>query len=213
MFPLQAERMWVDYGTGDHPHILKLNSIDMDDENKLALLGFHAATGNDYVSSFFHWGKGKSGKIVEKYSHFMTMFAKLGNSWETSEEDLKLLGEFVCHLYGGKGRSVDKLRYKKFESVYHTKNKIQDLSLLLSCHTLLVLHLKRANSIARIWKLCFQAIIDFQDISNHSWNSNGTIHWTTEEFPDDIIKILTNEDDSETVAIEEPDDSDEEDDD
>ena len=25
MFPLQAERMWVDYGTGDHRHILKLN--------------------------------------------------------------------------------------------------------------------------------------------------------------------------------------------
>ena len=40
MFPLQADRVWVDYGTGDHRHILKLNSIDMDDEKKLALLGF-----------------------------------------------------------------------------------------------------------------------------------------------------------------------------
>ena len=54
MFPLQAERMWVDYATGDHRHILKLNSIDLDDEKKLALLGFCATTGNDYVSSFFH---------------------------------------------------------------------------------------------------------------------------------------------------------------
>ena len=32
MFPLQAERMCVDYGTGDHRHILTLNSIDMHDE-------------------------------------------------------------------------------------------------------------------------------------------------------------------------------------
>ena len=42
MFPLQAERMWVDNGTGGHRHIPKLSTIDMDDEKKLALLGFHA---------------------------------------------------------------------------------------------------------------------------------------------------------------------------
>ena len=48
MFPLQAERIWIDYGTGDNRKVLKLNSIDMDEEKKLALLGFHAATGNDY---------------------------------------------------------------------------------------------------------------------------------------------------------------------
>ena len=51
--------MWVDYGIGDHRHILQLNSIDMDDEKKLALLGFHAITGNDYMSFFFRWGKDK----------------------------------------------------------------------------------------------------------------------------------------------------------
>ena len=53
MFPLQAERIWIGYGTGDNRKVLKLNSIDMDEEKKLALLGFHAATGNDYVSSSF----------------------------------------------------------------------------------------------------------------------------------------------------------------
>ena len=141
------------------------------------------------------------------------MFANLSNSWEASEEDLKLLDEFVCHLCGGKGKSVDELRYKKFENVYCTKNKIQDLSLLPPCRRSLVLHLKRADCIATIWKLRLQAIINFQDISNHGWNSDGTIHWISEEFAVDIIKILTNEDDNETVAIEEQDDSDEEDDD
>ena len=150
MFPLQAERMRVDYETGDNRHILKLNSINMDDGKKLALLGFHATTGNDYVPSFFHLGKEKSWKIVEKYSRFTTMFANLGNSWEGSEEDLKFLEEFVCHLYGEKVKSVDELRYKKFESVYRNENKIQDLSLLPPCRKSLVLHLKRANYIARI---------------------------------------------------------------
>ena len=51
-------------GTGDHRHILKLNSIDMDDGKKLDLLGFHAAPGNDYVSSFFRQGKEKTWRIV-----------------------------------------------------------------------------------------------------------------------------------------------------
>ena len=83
------------------------------------------------------------------------MFANLGNSWEAFEEDLKLLEEFVCHLYGGKGKSVDELKYKKFESVYRAKNKIQDLSLLPPCRRSLVLYLKRANYIARMWKLRF----------------------------------------------------------
>ena len=79
----------------------------------------------------------------------------------------------MCHLYGGKGKLVDGIRYKKFESVYRTKNKIQDLSLLPPCCRSLVLNLKQANYIARIWKLCSQAIIDFEDISNHGWNSDG----------------------------------------
>ena len=106
-------------------------------------------------------------------------------------------------MYSGKGTSVDKLRYNKFEAVYCKKNKIQDLSLLPPCLRSLLLHLKRSNYIARIWKSCFQAVIDFQGISNHGWNSDGTIKWTTEEFPDDV------EDEDEIAPIDEPDDSDE----
>ena len=209
MFPLQAERIWIDYGTGDNRKVLKLNSIDMGEEKKLALLGFHAATGNDYVSSFFRRGKKKAWKLVEKYSRFKTMFSSLGNSWEINENNLRVFEEFVFHLYGGKEKSVDKLRYNKFEAVYRKKNKIQDLSLLPPCLRSLLLHLKRSNYIARIWKLCFQAVIDFQDISNHDWNSDGTINWTTEEFPDDVVEILTAEDEDEIAPIDEPDDSDE----
>ena len=55
--------MWVDYGTGDHRHILYLKPIGMDDdEKKLALLGFDATTGNDYLSSVFRQGKKSRGR-------------------------------------------------------------------------------------------------------------------------------------------------------
>ena len=108
---------------------------------------------------------------------------------------------FLYCLYGGKGKSVDALRYKKFENVYRTKNKIQDLSLLPPCRRSLILHLKRANYIARIWKLSLQAVINFEDIKLHEWNSDGTIHWTTEEFPDDIVEILCTEEEDDTTVV------------
>ena len=95
MFLLQTDRIWIDYGTGDNRKVLKLNSIDMDKEKKLALLGFHAATGNDYVSSFFRRGKEKARKLVEKYSRFKTMFSSLGNSWEINEDNLRVFEEYL----------------------------------------------------------------------------------------------------------------------
>ena len=103
---------------------IKLNRY-MDEEKKLALLGFHATTGNDYVSSFFRRGKEKSWKILEKFSRFMTMFARLGDTWDLSEEHLELLEEFVCHLYGGKVTRLMHLGTKSIETfiVLRTKYK------------------------------------------------------------------------------------------
>ena len=62
MFQAESERIYIDFGTGNPRKILKLSSIDMSEELKSALLGFHAFTGNDYISSTF----GKSKKICWK---------------------------------------------------------------------------------------------------------------------------------------------------
>ena len=43
----------VDYGNGKNRKGVWLNSIDLDDNIRAALIGFHAFTGNDYVSLFF----------------------------------------------------------------------------------------------------------------------------------------------------------------
>ena len=77
-----------------------------------------------------------------------------------------------------------------------------------------MLHLKRANYIARIWKLSLQAVIDFEDIELHGLNNDGTIHWTTEEFPDDIVEFLCKEEDNDTTIVyyDEPEDTDEDED-
>ena len=53
IFTSQASRIWVDYGSGDHRHVVRLNSVDIEVDKELPRIGFHATTGNDSVPSFF----------------------------------------------------------------------------------------------------------------------------------------------------------------
>ena len=54
-----SKRVLVNYGNRKNRkgEGIWLNSIDLDDNVRAALIGFHAFTGNDYVSSFFKRGK------------------------------------------------------------------------------------------------------------------------------------------------------------
>ena len=51
------KRVLVDYGNGKNRKGVWLNSMDLDDNIRAALIGFHVFTGNDYVSSFFKHDK------------------------------------------------------------------------------------------------------------------------------------------------------------
>ena len=66
MFKEGNTEIYIDYGSGKFKKILQLNSIDMSDEHKSALIGFHAFTGNDYVSSIFRKSKKFRWKLLEK---------------------------------------------------------------------------------------------------------------------------------------------------
>ena len=46
------DRVILDYGTGNHKKGLWLCDIELSDAEKEYLIGFHAFTGNDYISSF-----------------------------------------------------------------------------------------------------------------------------------------------------------------
>ena len=53
LFTEKLDKINLDYGTGKARKYFKLASIDMSDEHKSSLIGFHAFTGNDHVSSIF----------------------------------------------------------------------------------------------------------------------------------------------------------------
>ena len=60
-----SKRVLVDYGNGKNRKGVWLNSIDLDDNIRAALIGFHAFTGNDYVSSFSKRGKQGCFKVLK----------------------------------------------------------------------------------------------------------------------------------------------------
>eukprot|EP00112_Aurelia_sp_Birch-Aquarium-sp1_P005855 Seg1662.2 transcript_id=Seg1662.2/GoldUCD/mRNA.D3Y31 product="hypothetical protein" protein_id=Seg1662.2/GoldUCD/D3Y31 len=62
LFPEDADRIYIDYGTGKSRKVLQLSMIDMPDTLKSALVGFHAFSGNDYISSIFRKSSASAGK-------------------------------------------------------------------------------------------------------------------------------------------------------
>ena len=102
MFLEKAEQVYIDYGTTKSRKIFKLSSVDMSDELKSALIGFHAFTGNNYVSSFFKKSKKHCWHLLQNNSRFVWVFAGLGDLWHPSNDLLNALEEVVCYMFGRK---------------------------------------------------------------------------------------------------------------
>ena len=85
----------------------RLSDIDMSDQRKSSLIGFHAFTGCDYNSSLFRRGKDKCWKVMTKFSKFEKVFAKLGTMSMLPLDDFCVLEEFVCNLYGFKEKDIN----------------------------------------------------------------------------------------------------------
>ena len=120
---------------------------------------------------FFSKGKPACWKILEKDAKFVDAFCSLGLSLELDQEVFKVLEEFVCLLYGSRGKSVDVVQRK-----HVSQSKIIDLALLPPCQSCLLLHSKRANIIAKIWRAADLRTIELPDLIRHGLQilrSNG----------------------------------------
>ena len=183
-------RVFLDYGTGNHSKGLWLCDIELSDSEKECLIGFHVFTGNDYISSFFRKGKRACWKIIEKNPKFIEVFALLSSSWSPQDEVYDGLGEYVCRLYGYKKKDVNYVRHQLFECTYSGEDKIIDLSLLPPCRSSLRLHSFRATAVAKIWNDTDQRTVHLPDLTLHGWNEDFRIRWFDDAFPQNVIDIL-----------------------
>ena len=210
MFLEKAEQIYIDYGTGKSRKILKLGSVDMSDELKSALIGFHAFTGNDYVSSFFEKSKKHCWHLQEKITDLFGCLQLLEIYGSPVMIYLMLLKKLCVTCLEGSKNSV---HYDIFKAVYTKKGKIQDLSILPPSLQSLQLQCKRANYIAKIWRSCLNRNIDFQNVENSGWRGDGTFVWIEEAFPDQIESIIADTDESKMDEADVEDSSDSKDED
>ena len=178
----------VDNGTGKHRKNIRVDSSALSDVQCRALVGFHAFTGNDYVSSFLRRTK-KVWEKVREDDESLSFFDLLGVA--PLDDDLFSAGEkFVCMMYGDrKCGSVNLLRNKIFWKHYRKNGKIIDLSLLPPCSSSLRKHTSRAYYVAKVWK---NACIPFQDIdsfTNYCWYPDGSIDWIDIPYPSDVADL------------------------
>ena len=113
-------------------------------------------------------------KIIKKN---LKAFQDLGSSWELEETIFGLLNEYVSILYGSQKKDVNEVCYQRFQKKYEKQDKIIDLLPLPPCQSVLMLHAKRANFVAKILKCSFEAQLQILDIGMHGWDVNGKIIW------------------------------------
>ncbi len=188
-------RVLYDYGSGNNRKREWLDQYAIDPSHKDALIGMHAFTGNDYLSSFFRKSKATFWKTMINDTSFLEFFSNVGNRLELDESMLATAEDYVCRLYAApkKVRTVNEARLASFSKKFCNQNKIIDLGNLPPCQESLRLHLLRAVYVSSMWKRTPMAMINLPDCSNFGWDVYGNIDWIGDPFPEEIENILFEE--------------------
>ena len=125
-----------------------------------------------------------------KKEKFLRCFTEFGRDWRVTDEILIALEEFVCCLFNAKSKTVNSARFEIFQKKYTKESKTINISLLPPCYASLLLHIKRSNFVADMWKRLTNPIIELPEISDYGWNEDGTIEWIVQPYPDEICDLL-----------------------
>ena len=138
-----------------------------------SLIGLHAFTGCDSVSSFAGKGKWKALQLLFKNNTYVQALMKLGESWTIEDELFEILQLFLCHIYGKKINNIDLLRYE----LHCAKGGKVEPEALPPCRSSLRLHVLRANYQAAIRRRSLLANTTIPSPNGNGWkvSNNGEI--------------------------------------
>ena len=162
-------------------------------ENEIydSLLGLHAFSGCDSVSSFSGKGKMKAFKLMYSKAEHIRTFKELGTTLPVTEELHSRLERFTCALYNQNDGSVNSARYK----IYCSKDGKADGELLPPCQNSLRQHCLRANYQAHVWR---QALIPCTNIGppeHNGWEMTDgllAVRWMTcKPAPEEVLELLS----------------------
>lgn len=153
-----------------------------------SLIGLHAMTGCDSVSSFNGKGKKTVYQLVKRNPSAQAAMQLLGSSFEMTPEKFAAGESFACLLYGETGEDINECRYRKFCT------KASSSSNLPPCRSSLQQHIMRANFVAKTWKSALSAVIEMARPDRNGWLLEDGYYvfcWHTREVaPKDVLKII-----------------------
>ena len=142
LFATEKTMLLIDSGTGTNQKIFHLKDISIDEDERKALIGFHAFTGCDYSSSFFRKGKPTCWKLMLTKARFIKAMQAIGENEHPDGPLHDELVKYVCALYGSKiVTDIDELRYRMFIEKNGKEDKCMDLSTMPPCKRALNLHI------------------------------------------------------------------------
>ena len=129
-----------------------------------SLIGLHAFSGCDSVSSFAGKGKKTHLNLMKSDPTCRQAMRGLGEDFEVSNELYKLCERYTCSLYGQvEGSDINKLRFQLFITKSGASQSLPP------CRASLREHIKRANYVATIWKKADKQKIDPPSPTLHGW--------------------------------------------
>ena len=162
-----------------------------------AIIGLHAFTGCDSVSSFASCGKMKALKLLKENKDFQDLFKNLGQNWTLPSTLQAGLESFVCAMYGSTSgdTSVNEFRYKLFCAKKGEKESYQ----LPPCADCFHKHSQRANYQTAIWRRCLINDPNIPSPAGHGWKfaTDGddqvlAIDWMDgTSAPESILEMLS----------------------
>jgi hypothetical protein len=145
-------------------------------EYSTALMALHAFSGCDTTSAFKGLGKVKPLKTLLKMPKFVPVLAKLGETWDVSNELIEDLEAFTCAIYGrARASNVNELRFSKINELCAkdeciTPSNNLDMGSLPPCRKSLEQHIRRANCQVGFWKRAHIAVFHTPDpTAGHGW--------------------------------------------
>ena len=122
---------------------------------------------------------------MKKNHNFVDAFNWLGEncSNDTNNTVIATLEKYTCAIYmvihGRRQWMLSELNSLKryiYIYIYIKEGKVIDMSLLAPWNSVLLLHIKRANHVAQMWKSSLTNWFDSDDISENGWFPNGSTY-------------------------------------
>ena len=114
----------MDHGSGKRRKGKRLANMTLNEDERMAIVGFHAFTRNDYLPAMFRRGKKRCWDATKKSTMFLNAFKELVRDWELTDEIVTTLEEYVCSLYGSKKNTVNSTRFDMFMKKQNQESKV-----------------------------------------------------------------------------------------